>query len=683
VLKLKSLDLCDVGVFSGDKSFDLSGRLVGIVGSNGRGKSTILEMIRFLITGDTSRFGKSDSVSTGRCSPEQPYGRLVADVDGDPLSVTRWLPDGSRDGKRRMVFGNQSWSTQDDIASEISKLSDVPVKLLSEFVFVQQGRLSSIADDRPSDRARTLQRLFGIEEAEKVRAAAADHLVSLPGRQDKEVLAALRARYVEAETAWLDAKSKLDAVPPPMNEVSEAVELLAKFSNQQQSRVEIAKLEAQLEQYQSRLNREPEIEPDPVTLQRLEALRCQWLSYLHAARQLDSLEDDGEAAKAALAMEESTKPSDLFEGPGPLPESAKRFISEKYRFKVIAEMPESDGVCPVCGSGFDCSKVSREDAVRALRTIEELEELDREHHAAVADHNWKLQIAAERIVAAHREVERITNKIEALTVPEKPDIDYAQVESKLSSYTIKVTTFHNDRVERERARQECDRIRARIDDINATAGEPVSSSEAAAARLYIETHDKLEANRRVLSARATALKESFDSAQALLRKAEESDSRYEAIEPHRARVLAIRDMLHRDAAPAQSVKGCLDSLTSELNDTLAELKARFRVSVRDDGELMAEFRDGTSKSSIRVSRISKGERAVLGLAWVVSVSTRYAPRVGVLCLDEPTDGLDRERVGALRSSLTSWSEANPDRQCIVVTHERSLMGVFDRVIDLG
>ena len=81
-------------------------------------------------------------------------------------------------------------------------------------------------------------------------------------------------------------------------------------------------------------------------------------------------------------------------------------------------------------------------------------------------------------------------------------------------------------------------------------------------------------------------------------------------------------------------------------------------------------------------RLSGGQAWVLSLAWRIALLDRYAPGVGLLCLDEPTHGLDGRRVLALRDALTAWRPHAGGRQFVVVTHDRRLLPAFDRVIDL-
>ena len=105
--------------------------------------------------------------------------------------------------------------------------------------------------------------------------------------------------------------------------------------------------------------------------------------------------------------------------------------------------------------------------------------------------------------------------------------------------------------------------------------------------------------------------------------------------------------------------------------TAARLGADFTVVVSADGDLEARRRDGRP-----VPRLSGGQSAVLALAW------RMAMSPGLLCLDEPTYGLDDRRIAHLRDAVAAWRESGTGGQLIVVTHERRLVSAFDRVVEI-
>ena len=55
---------------------------------------------------------------------------------------------------------------------------------------------------------------------------------------------------------------------------------------------------------------------------------------------------------------------------------------------------------------------------------------------------------------------------------------------------------------------------------------------------------------------------------------------------------------------------------------------------------------------------------------------------GVLCLDEPTYGLDDARILKLRAAIEKWRDNRNGGQLIIVTHDKRLLGAFDKVIEL-
>lgn len=679
--RLQRLELCDIGTFSGERVFDLSGRLVGIVGANGRGKSTILSTIHFCATGDTSRLGKTEAICAHRAKTDQPYGRLIFSVAGspDPAALTRWLPDKNLDGRRKLVHGRQSWTRLDDIRDQMTRWCGVNADVLSEFVFVEQGRLASVVEAKPAQRAEVLQKLFGLREAEKAREAAVDYLATLPAAPDAQVLASLRARYVEAETALHDAEGLLGLLPPSDSSVDADRELVATYATQNTSRIAAERLRGAIQAGEELLAAPAVPYPDAeeyATLQRLDRDWTAWQARDQARKAADS-------RLSRLERELSDLPN-VPESPGlePVPSAELMELqTRRYALEAILSAPDHGGTCPICDGPLQPELANRAESQNQLQRLLRLEE---GHRKDVAEYRRVCSARDRGVDAARRlrdEIAAIMLELADAPTTPRPQVSWDNVKLLLEDHTRRRSAATADAEQRRQAASRLAEDRVKLAQIRIAA--TISEEDAAAATRRVRASDEIESRRRELQARIQALREGFASSTRLLRDAEDSGRRSDELDAHRQRILAVRDVLHRNSAPALAVKDCLDKLSVELNRTLAVLRARFRVKVRDDGELTSEFHDGTTTSIIRAARMSKGERAVLGLAWTIAAAERYAPRVGVLALDEPTDGLDRERVTALRSALAAWQESGGTRQVLVVTHERALMGVFDQVIDLG
>jgi DNA repair exonuclease SbcCD ATPase subunit len=140
-------------------------------------------------------------------------------------------------------------------------------------------------------------------------------------------------------------------------------------------------------------------------------------------------------------------------------------------------------------------------------------------------------------------------------------------------------------------------------------------------------------------------------------------------------------VLHRDNLPRAVARDHLRALTADTNAVLGDFLAPFRVEAEDDLSFRADFHDGRSQPA---GRLSGGEKVVLAVGFRLSVNSVFAQDVGLLCLDEPTVGLDEHNLGCLRTALGRLRDLSRARglQVILVTHERSLMPLFDKVIDL-
>jgi DNA repair exonuclease SbcCD ATPase subunit len=118
----------------------------------------------------------------------------------------------------------------------------------------------------------------------------------------------------------------------------------------------------------------------------------------------------------------------------------------------------------------------------------------------------------------------------------------------------------------------------------------------------------------------------------------------------------------------------------ELNNTLSQIGVPFTIELENDLSFTVNF--GFQK--VPASRLSGGQKVILTIAYRLAVNFTFATNLGLLCLDEPTVGLDEANLGSLERAferLKDFSLSN-GVQIIVVTHEKGLSHLFDHTIDL-
>ena len=83
-------------------------------------------------------------------------------------------------------------------------------------------------------------------------------------------------------------------------------------------------------------------------------------------------------------------------------------------------------------------------------------------------------------------------------------------------------------------------------------------------------------------------------------------------------------------------------------------------------------------------RLSGGQKGVLAVAFRSAVSSLFGDEIGMMCLDEPTAGMDDRNVSCLSEALNKFAaQVRGKRQVIMITHADALRPSFDQVIDIG
>lgn len=688
-MRLQSIELQDVGPF-GHLRKDLVGQQIGITGPNGAGKSTLLSAIYYAVTGDLGRLGRGDAVNTLRYKPqESPFVRLhfyPEHMATDPAVVLRKLPADGKDGARRLAYGDRVWTAQADLVEQFERWTGLGTKALAEFVFVPQGGLDQVVRAPAPRRAEILQRVFGVAHAERICEAARERLARLPAATDAGVLATMRAGAGEALAAADRATKAWENAPrPDVNVERLDRELLAAAAAGESSHQAKCAAEDALAAVVAAAPIPPtDPKPTPEDIESAQQLVHMWQEFrkrMEAVTTAQQLADDINARAATF----SRLPVPRFPGTQPKPlEELVHLRDRRYTYQVIADAPTNGvvGVCPVCSGSLSPDVADASEAVAALSRLDTLEreftvtqaryasELDA-YYAYIRNRNQFVKDAAdaaERVEQLSAVVGTAPDVSEAEAVARlsklrRSDVEWATYARHAKDHAARVVTAQN-------VVMQCP-VAPRI---------PVDVVRAADQRLAASA--VLRGQEAFLRARADALREAADASVETVRQAEGRAAQAAHVARWRDRVEEIRRVFHRDAAPAAAVRSCLEGLTGDLNRRLTNLAATFRVRMDGDGDLRADYRDGTRTRSVPADRTSPGEGFVLGLAWRLALLDRYAPKVGLLCLDEPTTGLDAERVSALKSALEAWRPHGSDRQFVIVTHERKLLPAFDTVVDL-
>jgi DNA repair exonuclease SbcCD ATPase subunit len=217
--------------------------------------------------------------------------------------------------------------------------------------------------------------------------------------------------------------------------------------------------------------------------------------------------------------------------------------------------------------------------------------------------------------------------------------------------------------------------------IAAYESEGITDEAATEARMVLPGRQAQYAERLQLEGQLSALTSNLEIRQADLAQAELRINESQRLVAFAAHLRDVRDTLHRDNLPRVVARNYLELLQESINAILESFATDYRVVATESLGFDACFLDGRVQ---QVPRLSGGQKVVLALAFRISINALFAADLGLLCLDEPTAYLDDENLACLDVALERLRALSESRglQCILITHERGLEHLFDKVIQL-
>ena len=139
--------------------FECDGSIVGVLGKNGSGKSSILTLVEFLITGDArdnlDTYVRNGEGNGGGEMTFQKYGKLG--------TIMRQV--GSTK-KRKLEWDGQTYTKAADVDRVMSEIFGADKKALANSVFVNQGTLEDILFREGADRKKAFIKLVNLSYCE-------------------------------------------------------------------------------------------------------------------------------------------------------------------------------------------------------------------------------------------------------------------------------------------------------------------------------------------------------------------------------------------------------------------------------------------------------------------------------------------------------------------------------------
>ena len=154
---IKSLTIHNYGRHKHLELKDLTAPIIGIVGANGNGKSTILKAISFAFKGKEDDSAIADKITLGESSG---FIDLVFEKNNTEGRIIRKF--GTTDSAS-FKWGSESFTRKTEINKKIDEILGVDKQVLSNTIFIKQGEILELVESTPSKRVELFSKLLNLD----------------------------------------------------------------------------------------------------------------------------------------------------------------------------------------------------------------------------------------------------------------------------------------------------------------------------------------------------------------------------------------------------------------------------------------------------------------------------------------------------------------------------------------
>ncbi|WP_152058929.1 AAA family ATPase [Aliarcobacter butzleri] len=188
---LNNLELINFKKYT-QKNLTFHEGLVGIIGKNGSGKSTIFEAILFALYGELKTKGSKDLIRNSSVSEKEPVSvTLEFEFDGLTYKVVREFRGKALTANAKFYKNEELITTgAKEVTNSIVKLVKMSKDAFMHTLFASQKELTSLSNLKPEDRKKMIRKLLGLEKIDAIESMLIEKSRSLKREIDafREVL---------------------------------------------------------------------------------------------------------------------------------------------------------------------------------------------------------------------------------------------------------------------------------------------------------------------------------------------------------------------------------------------------------------------------------------------------------------------------------------------------------------
>lgn len=660
--------------------------VTGIVGPNGVGKSTIIEAIVFLITGELFSGKKDEALSLGEDS-----GRVAGSfiLNEKVARLERHLDM----SKVTLTYDGVTYKKATEIKKLWDDLLQLNTEIIKKVIVAQQGHIQQLFSGDTSIREKVFQKIFLVPPTEQLRSMIwKNYLNQAPPVFPTEDLIELKnsLERTEAEVDGLQLnRTRYELMTDnDLEAARRRIDYLKKCIDDRGKRHMLIEARDEASHQVAELGLEGnliEATLEAIDINKYRRINKALLQYKGLYAQKLKLE--AELASLSYPMSEGEYlviRDKINVCVGDLKNIQEEDSSLRIQLTLVNKELETIeklhgvGTCPTCKQEVKNLESHITDLKnRRARILKERDEWDHaQFNVEGLIDTFQNSIGEyEQIDMRHKALKKQLEQLGDITYDEQAVKDTAEI---IEEYELNKQTLNDIELKLVKAGSTYDRLKAEIDNLAEYDGEEFSPElelDMLACSLNHNTEcvrydQQLNVEIKIKQAEARNLKER-------IKNTEENSKKNDRRNNYVAALTKAYEVLHTSQFPRKLIMSYADVVTEYLQVNLDMFGFPYKARVADNFEIEMLDSDGRKLPSI-----SGGEEIVVGISLHLALHDLFGQSFPLMIIDEGTTHLDVKNREAYFEMIKSLKGKSTLKQIIIIDHDPQIADVVDDVIEL-
>ncbi len=716
---IKELKLKNFGVHK-DVNFNTEGkRIIGLLGKNGSGKSTILNAIKYAFTSEIPGTIESNL----RSGSKSGFVEIKFMYGGETGTIKRTIGKAS---KASLVWKGTSLTVKKDIENSLFEILGVDKKSLSSAVFLSQGSLNNLLFGSDSDREELFVKVMNMSYCQKFAEVIDQKSKTLlDGNDNISIIDELNRQRIELSERLEIYKEDLKKYPACEAKI-ELLEERSKLTSTLANNIEIVNdLNLKVTKYSSDLKKlglvdisqeaillvQKELDTAQAEHDKLEnyvmyrdsveIINTQLQDYKNEIKQDQAEVDSAQKKVKSLkkSMEEKGYVSKISNLDGKI-EILETWLETYLK---AAESGDSSVECYVCGTDHQI------DDSKSKKLVDELSDYKKELTQTKDDlstENENIKKLVEEINIKERNIHVLIgsvkeNELSKENLKLNVELHNEFENTKVTDIQNKINLLENKTIDlKEHHTKLCadfgqsSGLNAKIDNVKERISEINQETELVKNRLdNLESYDgniedlkAMDLTHKSIASKLEEIADTYTNINKRYNTLIDQNETAELKKEVHKELQRLKDVFSRKGLPKTFVDSRFEILTELTQKNLEAIDTDFFIEQSTEKSLAFDYNviyEG-DRIKLPMHKLSGGQRVRLSLAFILAVQQLIVADLGFVTLDEPSTHLDEEGVDSLSNLLKKVRDvfADSEHQLWVCDHNPKLDSSFDKILKL-